>query len=125
MESRMTKIEAACFTSSMAHWVSSISYRAADFLVVLHPANDVQSEVQVVFRDVSMMRIDTSYNDGDLSFPWDIIGFESRHLENEKWEFVLHTDMVEFSFQARWPNIDTNEKNTAGHHGIRQTDPYR
>ncbi len=51
------------------------------------------------------MIIDTSYTDGESSLLWDIIGFDSLPLGNERWKFVLHTDMVELSFQAPWPNI--------------------
>jgi hypothetical protein len=109
----MTEIEKACFTSSGAHWVSSISYCATDFSFILHPANDAQSEVEVAFSNVSKMRIDVSYNEEELSFPWDIIGIESRPLEGERWEFVLHADLIEFSFQARWPSIEANVNSNA------------
>lgn len=109
----MTEIEKACFTSFGAHWVSAILCRATEFSLILHPANDAQSKVEVAFSNVSNMRIDTSYNDEELSFPWDIIGFESRPLEGERWEFVLHTDLVEFSFHARWPSIEANVNSSA------------
>lgn len=102
----MTEIEIATFTENSAHWVRSIAYGQSGFAISLSPFNDDSFEVRVVFSQVSDMRIDASYADGELSFPWDIIGFESEKLSDDLWQFVLHTDMVEYSFRASWPIIE-------------------
>lgn len=114
----MTEIEAACFKSTRAHWVSSICCGDKEISVVLHPSNEEQSKVSVAFTEVSGMRIDTSHNEGEISFPLDIIGFESQSLEDNRWAFILHTDMVEFSFHARWPNIQAGSGCRTPLHGI-------
>jgi hypothetical protein len=105
----MTKIEEACFVSTRAHWVASMSYRDREFAVVLHPSDDETKRVTVTFSDVSLMRFDTSYNDEEMPFPWDIIGFDSEPLQEGRWAFTLHTDMIEFSFRAGWPRIERVE----------------
>jgi hypothetical protein len=102
----MTEIETASFIDSSTHRVSSIAYSPARFVVCLHPSQDETFEVRVAFTQVSNMRVDTSHNDGELDFPWDIIGFDSKPLAGGRWAFVLHTDMVEFLFQASWPSIE-------------------
>ena len=102
----MTEIETASFVDLSAHWVKAIAYSPAEFVVCIHPSQDELSEVKVAFTQVSGMRVDTAHNDGELIFPWDIIGFDSRILPNGRWAFVLHTDMAEFSFQAAWPTIE-------------------
>lgn len=102
----MTEIERACFAGTTAHWVSSIELSGAGMVLKLHPSFEDEKAIAVSFSDVSRMRIDTSHGEGELCFPMGIIGFDSKALANEWWAFVLHTDMIELSFQARWPNID-------------------
>jgi hypothetical protein len=105
----MTAIERAAFTDASAHWVSSFSYGDERLTLDIHASLTPQKVVNLAFGGVSGMRINTSYNEGEFALPWDIIGFESNAISNDRWEFVLHTDAAEFIFSSMWPVIQRFE----------------
>jgi len=40
------------------------------------------------------------------SLPWDIIGFHSSDLGQERWRFVLHCREIEYGWESPWPTIE-------------------
>jgi hypothetical protein len=116
----MTAIESAAFADSSAHWISSFSYDENGLTLAIHPSTNARAIVTLAFARVSGMRIDASYNGGEFVLPWDIIGFESKALSNDRWEFVLHTDAAEFTFTSAWPDIQRVQ--TSGGRRVRGPD---
>ncbi|WP_394781611.1 hypothetical protein [Undibacterium sp.] len=102
----MTAIEQAIYIDSSAHWVCSISLQISSISMSVHPCERPSDIVAVGFKNVKNLKISTSHSDGNFEMPWDIIGFDSITLCNDRWSFVMHCDKAEFTFEAAWPSIN-------------------
>jgi hypothetical protein len=102
----MTAIEQELYSNGAAHWVAAFELRDDVITVASHPWDRPELLTLSTFDQVTMLSVDDSYaDDGDRSFPWDIIGFDSKRVSNDRWEFVLHTDKIEYCFEAKWPAV--------------------
>lgn len=101
----MTRIEKALFHDACAHCICSFDLTPEALILTLHPWERPEAATHARFEQPQIVSIDDSYADGDRELPWDIIGFDSERLPGGGWRFCLHTDCVEYVFDARWPEI--------------------
>jgi hypothetical protein len=102
----MTAIEQALYSNGAAHWVTAFNLLDRVVTITSHPCDRPQLLTLSTFDHATMLSLDDSYaDDGDRSFPWDIIGFDSQPLSNGRWHFCLHTDKIEYCFEAKWPAV--------------------
>ena len=102
----MTAIEQALYSNGTAHWVVAFELRDNTVTVTSHPCDRPELLTLLTFDQAMMLSIDDSYaDDGDQSFPWDIIGFDSEPVSSERWRYCLHTDKIEYCFEAEWPAV--------------------
>ena len=102
----MTPIEQALFSNSAAHWVADFELTGKTIALVLYPYDRPEIQTRARFESVEVLSIDDSYADRDAGLPWDIIGFDSEPLAANRWRFCLHTDAIEYCFEAGWPAIE-------------------
>lgn len=102
----MTPIEQALFRNDAAHCVMAFEHAGDVIAVVLHPWEQPKLASLARFEGVRMLSVDDSYADGDGTLPWDIIGFDSEPLDGNRWRYCLHTDAIEYCFEADWPAVD-------------------
>ena len=103
---RMTPIEKTLFFNGTAHWVLVFLARDQRITVTLHPWDRPDLLTHATFEHSKMLSIDDTYADnGDFSLPWDIIGFDSEPVSANRWRYCLHTDKIEYCFEANWPAV--------------------
>jgi hypothetical protein len=100
----MTLIEQALYLDGRAHWISAFDWSTSALLISLHPFERPAVLVKALFDKPRLISRDDSYGD-TLQLPWDIIGFESKPLLKQVWQFCLHSDCVEYIFESAWPAI--------------------
>lgn len=103
-----TEIEKHLFKQAGTHGVVEITLAEKRLLVSVAPWERLASVVTAEFTEAKITSIEV-YADGpdDLNLPWDIIGFDSYPLAEQRWRFVLHCAGVEYVFEARWPRLLT------------------
>ena len=108
----MTPIEKALFFDETAHWICSFDLTPEAMVIFLCPCRRPELVRCARFPDIKMMSIDRSYVDeaNNDKFPWDILSFDSRRLEDGLWEFCLHTDHGEYVFRSAWPEFEKPKK---------------
>jgi hypothetical protein len=102
----MTPIEQALFRNGVAHGVASFELADEAIAVVLHPWERPELQTRARFEGVKVLSVDDSYADADAGLPWDIIGFDSEPLAANRWRYCLHTDAIEYCFEAGWPAVE-------------------
>jgi hypothetical protein len=101
----MTPIEQALFRNNSAHCVMAFEHAGDVIAVVLHPWKQPELASLARFECVKILSVDDSYADGDGELPWNVIGFDSKPLAGNRWRYCLHTDAIEYCFEAGWPEI--------------------
>ncbi len=102
----MTPIEQALFRNGTAHCVADFKLADDVIAIVLHPCERPEVQTHARFEGVKVLSVDDSYADADAGLPWDIIGFDSEPLAGNKWRYCLHTDAIEYCFEAGWPAVE-------------------
>ena len=101
----MSSIEQALFLDGSAHCVSAFDLSPDALLLTLQRWQLPEISVQARFARPQLVSTDDSHSaDGPL-LPWDIIGFDLEPQPDGGWRFCLHTDCVEYVFDAPWPQI--------------------
>jgi hypothetical protein len=108
VEEVTTEIEKYLFKKDGTHGVVEITLAEKRVLVSVAPWERLASVVTAEFMEAKIASIEV-YADGseDLNLPWDIIGFDSYPLADQRWRFTLHCAGVEYVFEARWPRLLT------------------
>jgi hypothetical protein len=102
----MTTIEQALFRNGSAHCVAVFELAGEAIAVVLHPWEQPELQTRARFEGVKVLSVDDSHADAGAGLPWDIIGFDSEALVGNRWRFCLHTDAIEYCFEAGWPAVE-------------------
>ena len=102
----MTCIEEALFLDDSVHQVVVLALSNESLFVEVQPLNGSSDRAQAEFVSPVIVSVDTSYVEPDeAELPWEIIGFDSHNLSDEKWSFCLHTEGGEWAFESTWPAI--------------------
>lgn len=102
----MTEIENFLFTGNIVHCVVRFSQDHQSIRLRISPYYLMRPMTEAVFEQARITSIETYSDDGDsLNMPWDIIGLDSYKLEQDRWQFVLHCDGIEYCFESRWPEV--------------------
>jgi hypothetical protein len=103
-----SEIEKFLFRSGGTHGVVEITLAAKRLVVSVAPWVQLDLVVSAEFTEATIKSIDVYAADhDDLNLPWDIIGFDSYPMADQRWEFVLHCAGVEYVFVSRWPKLLT------------------
>lgn len=103
---RMTPVEAFLFQSCAVHWVFEFTQSEERLMIAIAPLDLPHRAVTAEFENARITAATiTGTHADDLNPPWDILGFESRLLGENRWRFVLCTSGFEYTFEARWPRI--------------------
>jgi hypothetical protein len=102
----MTPVERALFRDESAHCVAAFAMGGGVIALTLHPWERPELQSRARFEHVRVLSVDDSYADTDTLPPWDIIGFDSEPLTADRWRYCLHTNAVEFCFEAGWPAVE-------------------
>ena len=103
-----TEIENYLFRQGGTHAVVEITLAEKRLVMSVAPWEQLASLVSAEFTEATITSLEV-YADGpdDLDLPWDIIGFDSYPLADQRWRFVLHCAGMEYVFEARWPRLLT------------------
>ena len=101
-----TKIENALFGNHGTHGVHEFKLASNRIEITIAPWEKTNSKVTAVFEHATIRSVE-EYSDehSPLDMPWDIICFDCEEVETGRWEFVLHSACIEWSFQSDWPVI--------------------
>jgi len=103
----LTEIEGILFAKNVAHVVAAFDLTADTMTLVVHPRDAPDEKIRARFLFVVVKSTDDSYSDGKVHLPWEIIGIDSTSLPNHRWRFCLHTEAIEYNFEAEWPTVDS------------------
>ena len=106
----LTKIEQVMFREcNVTHAVVGFALTQDKLLLTVAPWNDLAFLLSAEFPAFKITSLDVYPDEPiDLNLPWDIIGFNSDAIDSERWEFVLHCDSIEYSFESKWPVLIYN-----------------
>ena len=101
----MTPIEQTLFWNGTAHWIAAFGIHGDRIEFTLHPWDRPELRMHATFDNAKVLSVDDYSDDGDRAFPWDIIGFDSEPISADRWRYCLHTDKMEYCFEAGWPDF--------------------
>jgi hypothetical protein len=101
-----TAIEQYLFKWDEPSAVVAVALVEKQILISIAPWEQLSLAVSAQFEEAMITSLEV-YADSpdDLNLPWDIIGFDSYPLPDERWRFVLHCIGIEYVFEARWPRL--------------------
>jgi hypothetical protein len=68
---------------------------------------DSKAVVEARFNNADVRSKETNEQaSDDIEYPWDIIGFDSDPISDNRWSFCLHTDCIEYLFESDWPEVE-------------------
>ena len=106
----LTKIEDALFQGkNQPHAITefvisndSISLKVTPWIEPGIP--DANNIIKATFKKVLI--ISKEILEEPVEYPWNIIGFDSEPILNNRWDFYLCTDCIAYGFESDWPEIN-------------------
>lgn len=101
-----SEIETYLYRGLGVHGVYIATFQESSIELTIAPFEEESNKLFVKFLNSRLVYIDGSYSDSndDWELPWDIIAFDCRQ-SGKQWEFILHSDVMEFTFIADWPTV--------------------
>ncbi|MCK6263540.1 hypothetical protein KP803_09680 [Vibrio sp. ZSDE26] len=103
------KLKNVLFRDFGTHAVKKLEISEARIVLVVAPWTDLTDEVSAVFQDITLSyveaQLDSTDEELDLTFPWDIIRLDSTSKDKNRWHFGLCCSDIIIGFDASWPHV--------------------
>ena len=107
----LTKIEDALFQGkNQPHAITefvisndSISLKVTPWIETIYSRYFIL-KIKATFKKVLI--ISKEILEEPVEYPWNIIGFDSEPILNNRWDFYLCTDCIAYGFESDWPEIN-------------------
>jgi hypothetical protein len=105
----LTKIEDALFRGqNRTHAITEFAISSDSITIRLAPwidpgIPDSNALVKATFKK-AVIKSKEILGDA-IEYPWDIVGFDSEPVLNNRWDFYLCTDCIAYGFESDWPEI--------------------
>jgi hypothetical protein len=107
-----SRIEQFLFKQKGAHAVVGFMQSEKRLVLSVAPWEEMASVVIAEFSEATVTSVGVhGAEPDDLSVPWDIVGFDSYLISDEKWRFVLCCTGIEYIFESKWPCLCMNPAN--------------
>jgi len=118
----LTVIERAMFSDGGTHAVTAFAHAATTITLSVAPWTDQAEQVRGHYTDHAALKtghfpaarlLHCTLMDDDLSegqqppLPWDILGFDTKQLGQERWSFVLCCQEIEYVWESSWPLVES------------------
>src|SRR3954469_9383190 len=98
-----SRIEQFLLSNDGTYAVVEIRQAEKRLTLSIAPWQNLESVVTADFAEAAVTSIDIHPAAPDeLNVPWDIIGFDSYPLSENRWRFVLCCAGVEYAFESIW-----------------------
>lgn len=102
----MTEVEKFIFTCDETHSLLGVTFAVGMVRLAVAPWSNSSVVTFVVFQQARPLSIATYQDlitDAEMQPPRDIIGIDSRKLTEDRWEFIVGCNAIQFSWQSNWP----------------------